>query len=855
MGSSKKHKEKDRDGKKKKKHRRSSRSRSKERKRKNRDKSRSRSRSPIHSDERYITAADDYPPPGNNDFYDEYGEAIQREKQREFDRRSERAERSERERLERLDRERSDRPDRSERGKQQVFDYNHINNPESSTSQNESNQQGAAEASGDGSSLSIEETNRLRAKLGLKPLDVPDAKGAGGDDGKPKKSEGVHRPPVNLSEIKKTEKLKEKMENRKRQRELSSKLSRVKGLGESDSDDDGGASAWVQKSRKQQKERIMAEKRAKMLEEMDADFGIGGLVEQEFQAGARKNVYTSHDLSGIKVQHGLEKFSEGRNVILTLKDRGILDEDGDEDTLINVNIEDDERAEKNVENKKKKPDYKPYDEAELDEYGMMKPANLLEKYDEEIDGEKKESFTLGSHGVYDAAHEKRMVEIRRDLKARGESLLAPLPTLATEYMTQEEVKAAVKFNKTKKKVRKIRKKLKADDLVPLPDETTSSTDHGSRNRHRPSQEVKEEGEVDEEKPMEVGGHHMAVDEPAFSTDLTNLTNPHLLALKPEVKPELADDEFGPDEDLTGVDVEEEEARNDLQNMLAKARKLKLKKERKNVAESVRSAASNSSVANADGNITLNSTSEFCRNLGEIPTYGLAGNRDEDRDELLDMELELMEQKRKEAEQEEATGGWNEVDVDETPVDIQADGVVSIMEEEPIATDGIGAALALAQKKGFLEEQQPSKGGVLSAKCMEMLAQNYTIQDKRYDDLDEKNRKRERYSGGMVTEFSEKTSYKPEVKLDYVDDGGRSLCAKEAFRQLSHRFHGKGSGKKKTEKRSKKVEEELLMKRMSSTDTPLNTLSLLQDKQRTEQSPYIVLSGGSKGLTANSIVKN
>ena len=25
-----------------------------------------------------------------------------------------------------------------------------------------------------------------------------------------------------------------------------------------------------------------------MLEEMDADFGIGGLVEQEFQAGARK---------------------------------------------------------------------------------------------------------------------------------------------------------------------------------------------------------------------------------------------------------------------------------------------------------------------------------------------------------------------------------------------------------------------------------------------------------------------------------------------------------------------------------------------------------------------------------------
>ena len=34
------------------------------------------------------------------------------------------------------------------------------------------------------------------------------------------------------------------------------------------------------------------------------------------------------------------------------------------------------------------------------------------------------------------------------------------------------------------------------------------------------------------------------------------------------------------------------------------------------------------------NIVLNSTSEFCRNLGEIPTYGLSGNREEERDEIM-----------------------------------------------------------------------------------------------------------------------------------------------------------------------------------------------------------------------------
>lgn len=33
-----------------------------------------------------------------------------------------------------------------------------------------------------------------------------------------------------------------------------------------------------------------------------------------------------------------------------------------------------------------------------------------------------------------------------------------------------------------------------------------------------------------------------------------------------------------------------------------------------------------------------------------------------------------------------------------------------------------------------------------------------------------------------------------------------LCI-QAFRQLSHRFHGKGSGKMKTERRMKKLDEE------------------------------------------------
>jgi len=42
------------------------------------------------------------------------------------------------------------------------------------------------------------------------------------------------------------------------------------------------------------------------------------------------------------------------------------------------------------------------------------------------------------------------------------------------------------------------------------------------------------------------------------------------------------------------------------------------------------------------------------------------------------------------------------------------------------------------------------------------------------------RDNDRYSG-PTSEFKEKEGYKPTVSLEYVDDEGRKLCSKEAFR--------------------------------------------------------------------------
>ncbi len=62
-----------------------------------------------------------------------------------------------------------------------------------------------------------------------------------------------------------------------------------------------------------------------------------------------------------------------------------------------------------------------------------------------------------------------------------------------------------------------------------------------------------------------------------------------------------------------------------------------------------------------------------------------------------------------------------------------------------------------------------------------MAKNYAIDDKmRADDGGDRGRGRERY-GGSTQPFQEKEGWKPNVKLEYIDDSGRLLNSKEAFR--------------------------------------------------------------------------
>ncbi|XP_023719958.1 U4/U6.U5 tri-snRNP-associated protein 1-like [Cryptotermes secundus] len=83
------------------------------------------------------------------------------------------------------------------------------------------------------------------------------------------------------------------------------------------------------------------------------------------------------------------------------------------------------------------------------------------------------------------------------------------------------------------------------------------------------------------------------------------------------------------------------------------------RETREVAESILEI--NSEGNTEGGSIVLNATAEFCHTLGDIPAYGLAGNRDEDAQELLDFEREMIEEKKH--QEEGKHGAWNEVEIE------------------------------------------------------------------------------------------------------------------------------------------------------------------------------------------------
>jgi len=191
--------------------------------------------------------------------------------------------------------------------------------------------------------LSIEETNKLRASLGLAPLEVdtaPTTTPAEGDEDAPKLAEGeklftedgvkiVHKAAKSLVSEKESAKIREKLETAKQKRGVQSRVLKVtKGLAESsDEEVSGGAEAWVERTRRLEEERKRAEEKRRLLDEMDEEALKTGDAEpsRPRSRAPQRGGTSKQNAANLVVGHSQKEFLDDTAVgtVLVLQDKDV----------------------------------------------------------------------------------------------------------------------------------------------------------------------------------------------------------------------------------------------------------------------------------------------------------------------------------------------------------------------------------------------------------------------------------------------------------------------------------------------------------------------------------------------------
>ncbi|KAF7896279.1 hypothetical protein EAF00_006293 [Botryotinia globosa] len=634
--------------------------------------------------------------------------------------------------------------------------------------------------------ISIEETNRIRASLGMKPLAVPGAAGPifkqapsaqaedVGSTLESRQAEGYD----NYRKLQEAEETKRKREAKaeaiKRARDTAKRFAKLegKGLGEADDDGDLDAKAWLMKQKKRQKEIEKARKKEQELAEAEA---------------AAAAEYTAKDLAGVRVGHELDTFVEGEDQVLTLKDTTIDQNEEEGDELENLDLREREKLSDKLELKKKKPVYNPNDD---DDSGDRK---ILAQYDEEIDGKKGKRFTLDGMG---STTEARSVNSASTSKSKAK-------TFSLDILKDDEPKSDyldisdIKVRKPKKKKAKStrQKVVDEDDVFPISEPVAANGDNADA---------------------------MDVDQGS----------------KPIVKKRTF-------EDMSFVDDD------DLQALLATQRRNALKKRQKlrpeEFARRLRDEASATPAAdNDEGNdsgLVIDETSEFVANL-QKPVAPEPKKRPVSRPDAVtsmgadsddDGDVQMNESYANIEDDEDRLARIKREE--ETKDAIANNG----LEEEATLEKGLGSTLKLLRERGILKTSESGDVATIFREKQMFLAEKQRREaeaerraktqrerDRTTGRLDrmsardreeharQQNTMRDQQESRQLAEHFNK-EYKPNVELKYVDEYGRNMNQKEAFKHLSHQFHGKGSGKQKTEKLLKKIEDEKRREAQSSLD--------------------------------------
>ncbi|KAL0735716.1 hypothetical protein Bca4012_011926 [Brassica carinata] len=423
-----------------------------------------------------------------------------------------------------------------------------------------------------------------------------------------------------------------------------------------------------------------------------------------------------------------------------------------------------------------------YDDKFNEDPGAEK--KMLPQYDEPA---TDEGIFLDAKGRFSGEAEKKLEELRKRIQGQTTSTFEDLNSSAkvsSDYFSHEEM---LRFKKPKKK-KSLRKKDKLD-ISALEAEAIASglgaEDLGSRKDGK-RQALKEEKERSENEKRSN----------AYQTAIAKADEASRQLRMEQVQSSKREED---ESSMLADDAE------DLYKSLERARKLALTKKEEvrsgpeALAQLLASRTNETTDENgASGAETQENTVVFTEMNDFV--WGLERGEGAGKPESEDVFMDEDEApKAPEEVKEEQPDGWAEVkdtDMDEGELPSDAKEITPDETIHEVAVGkGLSGVLKLLKDRGALKEKVEWGGRNMDKKKSKLVG--------------------------------------------IVDDEG------EAFRLLSHKFHGKGPGKMKEEKRMKQYQEELKLKQMKNSDTPSLSVQRMREAQAQLKTPYIVLSGNVK----------
>ncbi|KAL4597047.1 hypothetical protein ACB092_12G207200 [Castanea dentata] len=536
--------------------------------------------------------------------------------------------------------------------------------------------------------------------------------------------------------------------------------------------------SWVSRSRKLEEKRNAEKEKAlqlsKIFEEQD-NVGQGDSEDEEPSQGTAR----------VKVLHGIDKVVEEIDML--------------------ENVELGEQRQFN------------------DDPGAEK--KILPQHD---DPTADEGLALDERGRFSSEAEKKLQELRKRLEGTSTNNhfedLNAIGKITSDYYTQEEM---LQFKKPKKK-KSLRKKEKLD-LDALEAEALSSGlgvgDLGSWNDAR-RQAIREEQERAEAE-LRNNAYQSAYAKADEASKSLRMEQTLPVKLEEDENPVFADDN------------------DDLYKSLERTRKLALKKQEAASgpqAVALLATTARSSQTTEDQNPTTGESQENRVVFTEMEEFVWGLQLDEEARKPENEDIFMQEDEEPKAFDEEIkdeTGGWTKVkDVskDEHPADKDKEEIVPDETIHEVAVGkGLSGALKLLKERGTLKESIEWGGRNMDKKKSKLVG---IVGD---------DESKEPRSSSLI-------HYGYEIRIERtaefgivwifrfgkepgVGGGGEGvlmssrvlMTPKEAFRLISHKFHGK----------------ELKLKNMKNSDTPSDSVERMREAQMQLKTPYLVLSGHVK----------